>query len=101
MIVVPSSVLDNWDSELEKFCPVLEVVKYHGSQKNRAAIRQNLGRVASGADRQGMPVRGEDYRVQKLRTDNSRLFHDVDFSRGLNRCSSTISSQLVLPDAEP
>ncbi|CAM9599083.1 unnamed protein product, partial [Laminaria digitata] len=55
IVVVPSSVLDNWDSELKKFCPVLEVVKYHGSQKNRAAIRQKLSRVTSGVDRQSMP----------------------------------------------
>lgn len=57
IIVVPSSVLDNWDSELKKFCPALKLVKYHGSQKDRSAIRQRLNRVSSGADREGMPVR--------------------------------------------
>lgn len=56
IVVVPSSVLDNWDSEFEKFCPALEVVKYHGSQNNRATMRRRLNRVASGADRQSMPV---------------------------------------------
>lgn len=59
-------MLDNWDSELEKFCPALEVVKYHGSQKNRAAIRKKLNKVASGADRQGMPVRGITPRTDQI-----------------------------------
>lgn len=57
LVVVPSSVLDNWDSELKKFCPVLNTVKYHGHQKSRAAMRQSLNRVASGANREDMPVR--------------------------------------------
>ena len=57
MVVVPSSVLDNWDSELKKFCPSLNTVKYHGSQKERAKMRQSLNAVSSGAAREGMPVR--------------------------------------------
>lgn len=57
MVVVPSSVLDNWDSELQKFCPSLKTVKYHGSQKERANIRQSLNAVSSGAAREDMPVR--------------------------------------------
>ncbi|CAN0490815.1 unnamed protein product, partial [Ectocarpus sp. 12 AP-2014] len=55
LVVVPSSVLDNWASELEKFCPALDLVKYHGSQKERAAMRHSLNRVASDADREAMP----------------------------------------------
>ncbi|CAM9365817.1 unnamed protein product, partial [Ectocarpus sp. 8 AP-2014] len=55
LVVVPSSVLDNWASELEKFCPALDFVKYHGSQKERAAMRHSLNRVASDADREAMP----------------------------------------------
>ncbi|CAM9795532.1 unnamed protein product, partial [Ascophyllum nodosum] len=55
MVVVPSSVLDNWDSELKKFCPSLNTVKYHGSQKERAKMRQSLNAVSSGAAREGMP----------------------------------------------
>ncbi|CAN0338331.1 unnamed protein product, partial [Discosporangium mesarthrocarpum] len=39
LVVVPSSVLDNWDCELKKFCPSLRVVKYHGSQKIRQQLR--------------------------------------------------------------
>ena len=57
MVVVPSSVLENWDSELKKFCPSLNTVKYHGSQKERAKMRQSLNAVSSGAAREDMPVR--------------------------------------------
>ncbi len=39
IIVVPSSVLSNWEKEFEKFCPALNVMVYHGSAANRADIR--------------------------------------------------------------
>ncbi len=39
IIVVPSSVLSNWEKEFKKFCPALNVMVYHGSAANRANIR--------------------------------------------------------------
>jgi SWI/SNF-related matrix-associated actin-dependent regulator 1 of chromatin subfamily A len=39
MIVVPASVLDNWMSEFRRFCPQLRVLRYHGSQAERRALR--------------------------------------------------------------
>ena len=42
LIVVPVSVLSNWMREFETFCPDLNVVKYHGSQDERAEIRDQL-----------------------------------------------------------
>ncbi len=39
IIVVPSSVLSNWEKEFQKFCPKLSVTVYHGSAANRADIR--------------------------------------------------------------
>lgn len=39
LIVVPSSTLDNWENELTKWCPSLNVVKYYGSQEERKSIR--------------------------------------------------------------
>lgn len=67
--MVPSSVLDNWDSELKKFCPALKAVKYHGSQRDRAVMRQRLNKVASGAERENMPVRGLDLKSSDLGGD--------------------------------
>jgi SNF2 family DNA or RNA helicase len=40
LIVVPSSVLSNWQKELAKFCPALDVAVYHGSQV-RAVYKQH------------------------------------------------------------
>ncbi|EDW03556.1 SWI/SNF-related matrix-associated actin-dependent regulator of chromatin subfamily A containing DEAD/H box 1 homolog [Drosophila grimshawi] len=39
LIVVPSSTLDNWEAEMEKWCPSLVVEKYHGSQDERRRMR--------------------------------------------------------------
>lgn len=39
LIVVPSSTLDNWDSELAKWCPSLVVEKYYGNAAERRSLR--------------------------------------------------------------
>ncbi|XP_061387280.1 SWI/SNF-related matrix-associated actin-dependent regulator of chromatin subfamily A containing DEAD/H box 1 homolog [Musca vetustissima] len=39
LIVVPSSTLDNWASEIARWCPSLVVEKYHGSQEERRRMR--------------------------------------------------------------
>ncbi|XP_071455497.1 SWI/SNF-related matrix-associated actin-dependent regulator of chromatin subfamily A containing DEAD/H box 1 homolog [Hetaerina americana] len=39
LIVVPSSTLENWMNEIEKWCPSLNVVAYYGSQEERQQIR--------------------------------------------------------------
>ena len=42
LIVVPVSTLPNWIREFEKFCPDMHVVKYHGSQQEREALKEDL-----------------------------------------------------------
>jgi SWI/SNF-related matrix-associated actin-dependent regulator 1 of chromatin subfamily A len=44
LIVVPASTLTNWENELHKFCPSLQVVTYHGTQNERADMRIDLRR---------------------------------------------------------
>lgn len=39
LIVVPASTLDNWDRELALWCKHLDVLVYHGSQKERMETR--------------------------------------------------------------
>ncbi|XP_046393436.1 SWI/SNF-related matrix-associated actin-dependent regulator of chromatin subfamily A containing DEAD/H box 1 homolog [Ischnura elegans] len=39
LIVVPSSTLENWMNELDKWCPSLTIVAYYGSQEERQQIR--------------------------------------------------------------
>ncbi|KAF9351962.1 hypothetical protein BGX26_010124 [Mortierella sp. AD094] len=42
LIIVPSSVLDNWLREFENFCPQIDVRSYYGSQAEREEIRHQL-----------------------------------------------------------
>ena len=39
LVVVPASTLENWLTEFRKFCPVLVVEPYYGSQAERAELR--------------------------------------------------------------
>ncbi|XP_077268136.1 SWI/SNF-related, matrix-associated actin-dependent regulator of chromatin, subfamily a, containing DEAD/H box 1 isoform X2 [Temnothorax americanus] len=39
LIVVPSSTMENWMDELEKWSPSLKVVQYYGSQEERKEMR--------------------------------------------------------------
>ncbi|KAF0236600.1 MAG: SNF2-like [Prolixibacteraceae bacterium] len=47
LIVIPTSLVHNWDNEIRKFTPSLKVYKYVGSQRNKAI---NLTQVASFYD---------------------------------------------------
>ena len=42
LVVAPESVLDNWERELNLWLPDAWVVKYHGSQNAREAIRDDF-----------------------------------------------------------
>lgn len=44
LIVVPTSTLDNWEIELEKWCPSLHVIKYYGNQEERKIIRNQIAK---------------------------------------------------------
>ena len=40
LIIVPTSVLLNWEMEFKKFCPAMKVMTYYGSAKQRKAKRK-------------------------------------------------------------
>lgn len=42
LIIVPSSTIQNWEREFERFCPGLDIRIYHGSQQERMEQRMNL-----------------------------------------------------------
>jgi SWI/SNF-related matrix-associated actin-dependent regulator 1 of chromatin subfamily A len=42
LIVVPASTLSNWQIELSRFCPSLNVQTYHGSQYERLDLRPQI-----------------------------------------------------------
>jgi SWI/SNF-related matrix-associated actin-dependent regulator 1 of chromatin subfamily A len=42
MVVVPASILTNWSREFSTWCPSIDVLEYHGSQAERAELRQRI-----------------------------------------------------------
>ena len=42
LVVAPTSTLTNWQREFEMWCPALRVLKYHGSEAERAERRAEL-----------------------------------------------------------
>jgi hypothetical protein len=41
LVVVPLSVLSNWISEFERFCPSLRPIRFHGPRSERERIKQD------------------------------------------------------------
>lgn len=42
LVVLPLSVLGNWDREIQHWCPKLRVQKLHGTKEDRAVQRESL-----------------------------------------------------------
>lgn len=40
LIVVPTSVMLNWEMEIKKWCPAFKILTYYGSPKDRKMKRQ-------------------------------------------------------------
>ncbi|XP_021344317.1 protein PHOTOPERIOD-INDEPENDENT EARLY FLOWERING 1-like, partial [Mizuhopecten yessoensis] len=40
LIVVPTSVMLNWEMEIKKWCPAFKILTYYGNQKERKLKRQ-------------------------------------------------------------
>ena len=45
LVVVPTSVMLNWEMELKKFCPAFKVLTYYGTQKERRIKRQGWSKT--------------------------------------------------------
>lgn len=46
LVVVPTSVLVNWETEFKKFCPSFKIMTYFGSQKERK-LKRYIGKQKS------------------------------------------------------
>ena len=57
LIIVPNSTLHNWHREISKWAPNLEILLYHGSQADRAEMRDTHDpkRVMQREGRAGLP----------------------------------------------
>jgi E1A-binding protein p400 len=45
LIIVPTSVIVNWETELKRFCPGMKALCYYGSAKRRKELRQGWTKV--------------------------------------------------------
>ena len=47
LVVVPTSVILNWETELKRFCPGLKALCYYGSAKRRKELRSGWTKVST------------------------------------------------------
>ncbi|KAF9113067.1 hypothetical protein BGX27_002272 [Mortierella sp. AM989] len=96
LIIVPSSVLDNWLREFENFCPEIDVRSYYGSQAEREELRRELD------DDPSYNVIVTTYAIATGNNDerkflNRRRFKGVVLDEGhmLKNCTSARYKQLM------
>ena len=59
MVIGPLSTLSNWVNEVERWCPAMPVVLYHGTQAERQALRSK--RMSQGAPVRSAPESRHSY----------------------------------------
>ena len=75
LIVVPSSTIENWLREFQKFCPTLSVMPYYAGQAERADIRDMIEE-----NRDTINVVITTYTIAKAKVDSQ-------FLRSMNFCA--------------
>lgn len=73
LVVVPSSTIENWLREFQKFCPTLSVMPYYAGQAERAVIRETIE-----DNRDSINVIITTYTIAKAKVDASFL-RSMDF----------------------
>lgn len=74
LIVVPSSTLDNWCNEFERWCPGMIIAQYYGSQDERRHLRINW--VSNGFN--DVEVILSTYQVISGAYEDKKLFRVVN-----------------------
>ena len=77
LICVPKSTLSNWMNELKRWCPVLRVIKFHGSREDREYMIDNFftnEAAAHDGRRPDRQIMGEDGEMMDDNTDNPRTW---------------------------
>lgn len=74
LIVVPSSTIENWLREFQKFCPVLNVMPYYAGLNERALIREEIEER-----RDEINVVITTYTIAKAKLD-AKFLRDMNFT---------------------
>lgn len=74
LIVVPSSTIENWLREFQKFCPKLNVMPYYAGLNERANIREHIE-----DNRDDINVVITTYTIAKAKVD-AKFLRDMDFT---------------------
>ncbi|KAJ6132895.1 Helicase C-terminal [Penicillium samsonianum] len=74
LIVVPSSTIENWLREFQKFCPILNVMPYYAGLNERALIREEIEER-----RDEINVVITTYTIAKAKLD-AKFLRDMDFT---------------------
>ncbi|KAB8204446.1 SNF2 family N-terminal domain-containing protein [Aspergillus parasiticus] len=74
LIVVPSSTIENWLREFQKFCPTLSVMPYYAGQAERAVIRETIE-----DNRDSINVIVTTYTIAKAKVD-AHFLRNMDFT---------------------
>ncbi|KAJ5579555.1 ATP-dependent helicase fft2 [Penicillium hispanicum] len=73
LVVVPSSTIENWLREFQKFCPTLSVMPYYAGLNERALIREQIEE-----NRDNINVVITTYTIAKAKLD-AKFLRDQDF----------------------
>ncbi|KAJ5114962.1 hypothetical protein NUU61_000721 [Penicillium alfredii] len=73
LVVVPSSTIENWLREFQKFCPKLSVMPYYAGLNERAEIREQIE-----DNRDSINVVITTYTIAKAKTD-AKFLRDMNF----------------------
>ncbi|KAJ5909645.1 hypothetical protein N7504_004288 [Penicillium tannophilum] len=74
LVVVPSSTIENWLREFQKFCPTLSVIPYYAGQVERANLREQIE-----DNRDEINVVITTYTIARAKVD-AKFLRDQDFS---------------------
>ncbi|CAB3403479.1 unnamed protein product [Caenorhabditis bovis] len=75
LIVVPSSTIENWIGEFQKWCPSLKVLTYYGNQDERRHLRHRVKKQKAKID-----VILTTYNMVTSKTDDKKFFKNFSLN---------------------
>ena len=72
LICVPKSTLSNWMAELNRWCPTLRAIRFHGSKEERAEmVERHFTNAAAAHDGRRPTKRFKNHETGEMEDDNS------------------------------